>query len=227
MIVVIPNVMGIALWSPPLDKMGNSVRGVSFCKRLIETFNFHNYDSLLHTNSIKSDPRRREWKQKDRSQTVLYVARAGDLTAMRRLFLQGVDISTSDYDGRTALHVAAAEGDLVMMKFLVNVAKVPVSNKDRYLPVVLCLMADSRWGRTPVDDAIFFKRQNCEKFLRKAMKRPDRSTSVSSTSSNDDDSSEFWDELDRRKVSFFNDPIPSPPRSSEDHPNGVDSPQGQ
>lgn len=32
MVVVIPNLMGICLWGPPLDKMGNSVRGVSFCQ---------------------------------------------------------------------------------------------------------------------------------------------------------------------------------------------------
>lgn len=32
MIVVVPNLMGLALWSPPLDKMGNSCRGVAFCK---------------------------------------------------------------------------------------------------------------------------------------------------------------------------------------------------
>lgn len=30
--VVIPNVMGICLWSPPLDSYGNSVRGVQFCE---------------------------------------------------------------------------------------------------------------------------------------------------------------------------------------------------
>jgi glutaminase len=32
MIVVVPNLMGICLWSPPLDKLGNSCRGVAFCK---------------------------------------------------------------------------------------------------------------------------------------------------------------------------------------------------
>ncbi|XP_022257118.1 glutaminase kidney isoform, mitochondrial-like, partial [Limulus polyphemus] len=30
--VVVPNVMGICLWSPPLDAYGNSVRGVQFCE---------------------------------------------------------------------------------------------------------------------------------------------------------------------------------------------------
>lgn len=31
LMVVVPNVMGFAMWSPPLDKLGNSVRGVHFC----------------------------------------------------------------------------------------------------------------------------------------------------------------------------------------------------
>lgn len=32
MIVVVPNIMGICLYSPLLDEMGNSSRGVAFCK---------------------------------------------------------------------------------------------------------------------------------------------------------------------------------------------------
>lgn len=32
MIVVVPDLMGICLWSPALDETGNSVRGVAFCK---------------------------------------------------------------------------------------------------------------------------------------------------------------------------------------------------
>ena len=39
--VVIPNVMGISLWSPPLDNFGNSVRGLQFCKELIRLYHFH------------------------------------------------------------------------------------------------------------------------------------------------------------------------------------------
>ena len=29
--LVIPNVMGACMWSPPLDKCGNSCRGIQFC----------------------------------------------------------------------------------------------------------------------------------------------------------------------------------------------------
>ena len=31
-LLVIPNVMCVALWSPPLDSLGNSVRGIQFCQ---------------------------------------------------------------------------------------------------------------------------------------------------------------------------------------------------
>ena len=30
--LVVPGVMGIGLWSPPLDSLGNSVRGVNFAE---------------------------------------------------------------------------------------------------------------------------------------------------------------------------------------------------
>ena len=31
-LVVVPKVCGIMVWSPPLDQHGNSVRGMQFCK---------------------------------------------------------------------------------------------------------------------------------------------------------------------------------------------------
>lgn len=32
MVIAIPDVMGIGLWSPRLGRLGNSMRGIQFCK---------------------------------------------------------------------------------------------------------------------------------------------------------------------------------------------------
>jgi len=143
LLLVIPNVMGIALWSPPLDSSGNSVRGIEFCKQLVSIFNFHRYDNLKHAVN-KQDPRRHKYETKGLNiVSLLFSAAAGDVTAMRRYKLSGVDMTQTDYDNRTALHLAAAEGHVECVEFLLKYCNVPPNPVDR-------------WGQSPLEDALRF-----------------------------------------------------------------------
>ncbi|GMT07736.1 hypothetical protein PENTCL1PPCAC_29910, partial [Pristionchus entomophagus] len=156
MIVVVPNVMGMCLYSPPLDKTGNSTRGVAFCMSMVKAFNFHNYDSLVHTDSRKIDPRRRLESSEAEQDTILllYSAKNANMDRVRKLYAKGVDMNGCDYDGRTALHLAAAEGHNRIVRFLLRTARVDHTVRDR-------------WGRTPCMEAESFGNHITLKIMKK------------------------------------------------------------
>ena len=66
-LVVVPNLAGFATFSPRLDPFGNSVRGVGFCRELVDRYSFHMYDSLSSGRSgCKRDPREAQTNRKQR-----------------------------------------------------------------------------------------------------------------------------------------------------------------
>ncbi|MEZ6234785.1 MAG: glutaminase A [Phycisphaerales bacterium] len=46
-VAVVPNQLGIGVYSPPLDARGNSVRGIRVCEDLSQNFGMHLFDALL------------------------------------------------------------------------------------------------------------------------------------------------------------------------------------
>jgi glutaminase len=152
LMIVIPKVMGLCIWSPPLDSTGNSYKGVRFCDQLVKRFNFHNYDSLTAGDSLKTDPRKNSIELKlNQIVALCWAAAQGDISEMQQLMAIGVDLNESDYDGRTPLHLAASEGQSDAVRFLVKHGAI-VDAKDR-------------WGNTALDDAIRGNHQDIIAFL--------------------------------------------------------------
>lgn len=77
----------------------------------------------------------------------------GDLAACRLRLKSGAHVNAADYDGRTALHVAASEGHDKVVKFLLESG----ANED----VV------DRWGRTALDDALHGHHNKCIRLFKR------------------------------------------------------------
>jgi len=139
---IIPNVMGVAVFSPKLDELGNSSRGIDFFKELTKIYPFHIYDNILKENTniiLKKDITNNHFN----IYTLLMSASIGDLNSIIILDSKGVDLNSYDYDKRTALHLACSEGHINVIEYLLK-KKVDKSSVDR-------------WGNTSIGDLNKYK----------------------------------------------------------------------
>lgn len=145
-ILVVPKVCGIAIYSPRLDGCHNSTQGIQFCTEIVKQFAFHHFDAMMPDDTTKLDPRSGSMEsQIDKHiMELCFAAERGDVQLIKRLMMHDIDSTRANYDERTALHVAASEGRIdAVRELLTAYDSIDELTKDRY-------------GRTALDDAKHF-----------------------------------------------------------------------
>ena len=109
--------------------MGNPVRGIEFCKQFVEKthYKYHIFHSVTHAEQQALIPE----EDGSKVQKLISAAAHGELERIKELYSQGMDLASSDYDGRTPLHLAAVNGHVEVVKYLVDCG-VDKEVKDRW-----------------------------------------------------------------------------------------------
>ena len=127
---IIPDVMGISVYSPKLDKIGNSYRGVQFFQKLSEKLNIHIFDSEDDVNKISIKHKEANNKRL-LGYLLLEAASENDCYTIREVISKGVSVNFADYDKRTALHLAVNESNIEATSLLLR-RGADINAKDRW-----------------------------------------------------------------------------------------------
>ena len=134
--VVVPNLCGLCIFSPRLDAMGNSVRGVRFMQKLVQLYQLHIFDTLVMGATTAKKALRPPLRNS--SDELCRACTTNDIVQLRAL-LDGGARPQPDYDSRTPLHVAVDD-----------------KANDCALELVArgsSLVARDRWGKSPLAGA--------------------------------------------------------------------------
>ena len=145
---VVPGAFGFAVFSPRLDSTGNSVRGLRYCQALSQNLPVHAFSripGLGEASTLLAD--RFRWRTASdkallsnfglREMCSLWWATSrGDCTRVRQLAARGMDVHYANYDGRTALHIASENKDVMMTTLLLALGAVAKPDKAGRIPDV-------------------------------------------------------------------------------------------
>ena len=90
----------------------------------------------------------------DRVVELLWAAAEGNLRGLQTALASGIPVNAADYDGRTALHLGAAEGNEPVVRYLLSHGH-PIHVRDR-------------WNAGPLDEAHRENRQSVVELLEAA-----------------------------------------------------------
>ena len=122
---------------------------------MVDKFSFHNYDQI--DNNEKIDPiENRMMVKSNLTFELVWAAGMGDISEVRKSVALGADVNKGDYDNRTALHLAAAEGQENVVKYLLDKGADP--------------NAKDRWKLKPIDDAKINNHDSIVEILNSEMK---------------------------------------------------------
>jgi glutaminase len=150
LIITIPGICAICIYSPRLDKFGNSVRGVEFATQLVKKFTFHRFDTLLRQSDKINPLLDRYDLQIAAVSELLEAVEHGNMALLLRLQSKGYQ-DVRDYDNRTMAHIACVKNNLEILEFIYNCGY-SINTPDRF-------------GNTPLDEAKRYYAQDCVTFL--------------------------------------------------------------
>jgi len=161
-ICVVPNTMGIAVYSPLLDNNFNSSKATQFLARFVKKFKYDDIDHVYSAGIMAKRKFDEDYVDDTDSLSInlLYYAKQNKLREIRRSIAAGHDINYADYDQRTPLHLAANYGHFEIVKYLINHGAY-INVKDRF-------------GNTPIDEAIHNGFDDIKEHLQKEKERQEK-----------------------------------------------------
>ena len=151
--IVIPNVMGIVIYSPRINEHQVSMRGIRFAEILTHKYRVNLFDQLVyqdHDINMEDEEFATATESPEATSTVAFfelctAAGLGDMIRVSEILRDSKDRGDelhkrADYDGRTALHIACSDGRFDVARQLVEYG----AN----------IKAKDRWGNSSLDDCL-------------------------------------------------------------------------